>query len=169
LMYHAVRRFDLAPALRSGSEPPIRPVFSESGEYGPDRFSAREGDFRAIVTPSVDRHHAEVELEVDALEIFEIAEDPLERRTGRTGRHGPAAGSDNALRTPGIAPSRSGAPSAGNVESEMGAPASCPNWIQEPDPRPGDVARASRRAAGKARERSHSGRSGEREQRSQRR
>jgi arylsulfatase A-like enzyme len=71
---------DLAPSLRRGSEPPARPVFSESVEYGPDRFAVRDGSHKVIVAPVLDRHHGGVELEVEPVEIFDVSKDPLERR-----------------------------------------------------------------------------------------
>jgi hypothetical protein len=49
-------------------------------EYGPDRFSARSGDLKVIVTPYPDRVHGSVKLAVESLEIFDLSTDPSEAR-----------------------------------------------------------------------------------------
>ena len=71
---------DLTETLTTGAEPPLRPVFAESVEYGPDRFSARSGDLKVIVTPFPDRVHGSVELAVESLEIFDLSTDPSEHQ-----------------------------------------------------------------------------------------
>ena len=70
----------LTETLATGAEPLPRPVFAESVEYGPDRFSARMGTLKMIVTPFPARVHGNTQLEVEALEIFDLASDPHERR-----------------------------------------------------------------------------------------
>jgi arylsulfatase A-like enzyme len=71
----------LTETLTTGTEPESRPVFAESVEYGPDRFSARDGDLKVIVTPFPEHARGGVQLKVDSLEIFDLATDPLERRS----------------------------------------------------------------------------------------
>lgn len=69
----------LAPSLRGGGEPEVVPVFSESVEYGPDRFSVIEGRLKAIVVPFPDKSHHDVFFEVRPLEIYDLDRDPHER------------------------------------------------------------------------------------------
>lgn len=71
---------DLVDTLVTGREPLSRPVFAESVEYGPDRFSARSGDLKVILTPYPGRVHLDVALAVETLEIFDLAVDPSEQR-----------------------------------------------------------------------------------------
>jgi arylsulfatase A-like enzyme len=69
----------LAPALRNGAEPPPRPIWSESVEYGPDRFALRDGSFKAIVTPRPDDVHGDFHPRVPPVEVFDLVADPAER------------------------------------------------------------------------------------------
>ena len=68
----------LETTLMTATEPPALPVFAESVEYGPDRFMERLGPIKAVLTPTPDNAHHDVHLQVDPLEIFELAADPFE-------------------------------------------------------------------------------------------
>jgi arylsulfatase A-like enzyme len=68
----------LAPALRTGAEPGSRPIWSESVEYGPDRFALRDGRFKAIVTPRPDEVHGDFHPRVPPVEVFDLVADPRE-------------------------------------------------------------------------------------------
>lgn len=70
----------LAPALRSGSEPEVVPVFSESVEYGPDRFAVIDGRLKVIAVPFPERSHHGVRFDVRPLEIYDLDRDPEEAR-----------------------------------------------------------------------------------------
>lgn len=70
---------DLSGNLASGSEPAVVPVWSESVEYGPDRFALREGNWKAIVTPRPDSVHSDYRPRVRPLEVFDLSSDPGER------------------------------------------------------------------------------------------
>jgi len=72
------RGAELVETLRTGAEPAARPIYAESLEYGPDRFSVRDGDTKIIVTPIADRVHNDVHLPVEPLEVFDLATDPHE-------------------------------------------------------------------------------------------
>jgi arylsulfatase A-like enzyme len=75
---HAGR--SLARALRDGVEPEPRPILAESVQYGPDRFSRREGSTKVVVTPEPRRQHEGLALVVRPLEVFDLGADPGERR-----------------------------------------------------------------------------------------
>ena len=68
----------LAQVLKEGGEIEPRPIVAESIEYGPDRFSRREGDRKVILAPRPDRYNAGVELAVRPVEIFDLSQDPQE-------------------------------------------------------------------------------------------
>jgi arylsulfatase A-like enzyme len=70
----------LDAALRSGREPEVRPVWSESVEFGPDRFAVREGDRKLIRTPRPGIMHSDARFVAAPLEVFDLAADPNERR-----------------------------------------------------------------------------------------
>lgn len=74
------RGLDLTGTLTTGAEPQLRPIFAESVEYGPDRFSARSGSLKVIVTPLPDSFHGNVKLAVESPEIFDLSTDPSEKR-----------------------------------------------------------------------------------------
>ncbi len=69
----------LAQVLEQGGEPESRPIIAESIEYGPDRFSRREGDLKIVLAPLPDRYNSGVELAVRPVEIFDLSQDPHER------------------------------------------------------------------------------------------
>lgn len=69
----------LARSLRAGEEPESRLLYSEGIEYGPDRFAVRAGNMKVIVAPMPDVVRNNVPLEVQALEVFDLASDPQER------------------------------------------------------------------------------------------
>jgi arylsulfatase A-like enzyme len=69
----------LATTLRTGSEPEARTIQVESVQYGPDRFLMRNGDLAAILTPYPDRLDNSVPIPALALEVFDLAADPLEQ------------------------------------------------------------------------------------------
>lgn len=70
---------DLARTFREGEEPESRLMLFESVQFGPDRFALREGDLKVILTPTPKVVNNDVPLEVRALEVFDLATDPLER------------------------------------------------------------------------------------------
>ena len=70
----------LEAALRTGSEPDPAPILAESTEYGPDRFSLREGDLKVILTPAPEQANAGVHVGARPLEVFDLASDPMEKR-----------------------------------------------------------------------------------------
>jgi arylsulfatase A-like enzyme len=69
----------LAQVLKRGGEPEPRAIFAESIEYGPDRFSRREGDLKVILAPLPDRYNSHVKVTVRPVEVFDLAADPQER------------------------------------------------------------------------------------------
>lgn len=70
----------LVGAVRAGVEPSVAPVWSESVEYGPDRFAVREGPWKAILTPPGGLIHGNYRPEVAPLEVFDLETDPRETR-----------------------------------------------------------------------------------------
>jgi arylsulfatase A-like enzyme len=68
----------LGGSLRRGVEPAPVPILAESVEYGPDRFSHREGNLKAILTPTPHVQHHDLKLQVQPLEVFDLAADPGE-------------------------------------------------------------------------------------------
>jgi len=70
----------LDTTLRSGREPEPKPVWSESVEFGPDRFALREGDRKMIRTPRPATVHSGARLAAAPLEVFDLATDPGEAR-----------------------------------------------------------------------------------------
>jgi hypothetical protein len=54
-------------------------VWSESVEYGPDRFAVREGRWKAILTPPGGLVHGNYRPEVGPLEVFDLESDPREK------------------------------------------------------------------------------------------
>jgi arylsulfatase A-like enzyme len=69
----------LAESCRTGREPEMVPIFSESTRYGPDRFALRVGDLKIVVTPHPEIIHEETYLEVEPLEVFDLWMDPDEQ------------------------------------------------------------------------------------------
>ncbi|HVQ35649.1 MAG TPA: sulfatase [Candidatus Bathyarchaeia archaeon] len=69
----------IAAALRDGREPDPVPVWSESVEYGPDRFAIRGGRYKAIVVPRPDVVHGEYTPVTHPLELYDVETDPLEQ------------------------------------------------------------------------------------------
>jgi arylsulfatase A-like enzyme len=69
----------LVGAIRAGVEPSVAPVWSESVEYGPDRFAVREGRWKAILTPPGGLVHGNYRPEVGPLEVFDLESDPREK------------------------------------------------------------------------------------------
>lgn len=68
----------LERALREGEEPPLRPIYAESNEYGPSRFSLRQGNLKIIVAPAPDQVNAGVGFPVNPVEVFDLGADPRE-------------------------------------------------------------------------------------------
>lgn len=68
----------LDTTLRSGREPEPKPVWSESVEYGPDRFALRDGDRKMIRTPRPGIMHSDARFAASPLEVFDLASDPNE-------------------------------------------------------------------------------------------
>ena len=68
----------IAADLRAGREPEPVPVWSESVEYGPDRFAVRDGRYKAIVVPRPDIVHGEYHPATHPLELFDVERDPGE-------------------------------------------------------------------------------------------
>ncbi len=69
---------NLERTLRTGEEPAPAEILAESIEYGPDRFSIRKGDLKAVLAPLPDRHNAGVRVDARPLEVFDLAHDPRE-------------------------------------------------------------------------------------------
>jgi arylsulfatase A-like enzyme len=69
----------LARSCLEGAEPEGLPIISESTRYGPDRFALRDGDLKVVFTPFPDRVNEEAQLDVVALEVFDLRVDPDER------------------------------------------------------------------------------------------
>ena len=69
----------LAGILEHGGEPEPRPIVAESIEYGPDRFSRREGDLKIVLAPLPDRYNSGIKIAVRPVEIFDLSQDPQER------------------------------------------------------------------------------------------
>jgi arylsulfatase A-like enzyme len=69
----------LAESCRTGREPEIVPIVSESTRYGPDRFAMRVGDLKIVVTPHPEIVHEQTYLEVEPLEVFDLWADPDEQ------------------------------------------------------------------------------------------
>jgi arylsulfatase A-like enzyme len=69
----------LVESLRTGDEPEAVPVFSESIEYGPDRFSCREKNLKVIVAPTPDVNLSQTRVAARPLEIFDLSTDPKEK------------------------------------------------------------------------------------------
>jgi hypothetical protein len=53
-------------------------VWSESVQYGPDRFAARDGRWKVIVTPEPEEALSGVTSPARMLEIYDLAVDPAE-------------------------------------------------------------------------------------------
>lgn len=70
----------LDTTLRSGREPEAEPIWSESVEFGPDRFALREGDRKVIRAPRPGTSHGKLRLTAPPLEVFDLAADPGETR-----------------------------------------------------------------------------------------
>jgi hypothetical protein len=70
----------LATSLRAGREPDPRPIWSESVEYGPDRFALRDGRFKAIACPRPEEVHGDYRPRVRPIEVFDLEADPGETR-----------------------------------------------------------------------------------------
>ena len=68
----------LERALRDGKEPDAVPIQAESIEYGPGRFSLRQGDLKVIVAPAPDQVNAGVGFPVEPVEVFDLRADPRE-------------------------------------------------------------------------------------------
>ena len=79
--YHMHQGRSLEAALLSASEPAQVPVQAESVEYGPDRFMRRDGHLKVILSPTPDKFHHDVRLQVNPLEIFDLSLDPLEKNS----------------------------------------------------------------------------------------
>jgi arylsulfatase A-like enzyme len=82
----------LATLCLSGEEPSVLPIHAESTRYGPERFSLRNGRYKAIVTPFPERvpdGKAGVRTP-PPVEMFDLASDPYER-TPQIREEGPAA------------------------------------------------------------------------------
>ena len=77
----------LAVSLRTGVEPRQSLIFAEMIEYGPDRFSVRNGDLKVIVTPCPDVVLNNVHMAVDSVEVFDLERDPFERQNLFPGGH----------------------------------------------------------------------------------
>jgi arylsulfatase A-like enzyme len=71
----------LVKSLLTGEEPAPGAIFSESIEYGPDRFARRERDTKVIVAPTPDVNLSSVAVTVRPLEIFDLSADPKETRS----------------------------------------------------------------------------------------
>ena len=69
----------LAGILEHGGEPEPRPIVAESIEYGPDRFSRREGDLKIVLAPLPDRYVSGIKIAVRPVEIFDLSQDSQER------------------------------------------------------------------------------------------
>jgi arylsulfatase A-like enzyme len=70
----------LESALRDGVEPSLAPIAAESTEYGPDRFSLRQGNLKVILAPRPEQANAGIAIPgVRPLEIFDLAADPGEK------------------------------------------------------------------------------------------
>ena len=69
----------LARTLRAGSGPDEIIVTAESTEYGPDRFAALKGRYKAIFTPWPNDKNMGVALDVAPLEVFDLLADPAEQ------------------------------------------------------------------------------------------
>ncbi|HEU5182309.1 MAG TPA: sulfatase [Candidatus Polarisedimenticolia bacterium] len=69
----------LSQVLEHGGEPESRPIVAESIEYGPDRFSRREGDLKIVLVPRPELYNSDVELAARPVEIFDLSLDPHER------------------------------------------------------------------------------------------
>ena len=74
------RGHSLDATLRTGREPEARPVWSESVEFGPDRFALREGDRKVIRCPRPGTSHGKIKLMAPPLEVFDLGADPGETR-----------------------------------------------------------------------------------------
>jgi len=113
----------LATTLRTGGEPDPRTILVESVQYGPDRFLMRTGDLAAILTPYPDRLDNAVSIPARALEVFDLAVDPLEQHDLSSHLTGTAAEMVDALwqRSRGIlnSPSRKGAEEAPELPEEL--------------------------------------------------
>ncbi|HYS04839.1 MAG TPA: sulfatase [Candidatus Dormibacteraeota bacterium] len=68
----------LARTLQTGEEPPPRSILAEAVEFGPDRFMIRNGDLKVVLTPYPSRFNI-VPFPARPLEVFDLADDPLER------------------------------------------------------------------------------------------
>jgi arylsulfatase A-like enzyme len=68
----------LAETWRTGVEPEPAPVMAESVEYGPDRFSRREGNLKVVLTPMPEIAHHDIILSVQPLELYDLGADPRE-------------------------------------------------------------------------------------------
>jgi arylsulfatase A-like enzyme len=73
----------LARTLLTGDEPDAVPIFSESIEYGPDRFACREKDLKVIVAPTPNVYLSQTPVAAQPLEIFDLSTDPKEKTSLR--------------------------------------------------------------------------------------
>jgi arylsulfatase A-like enzyme len=75
----------LGPVLRGGREFPPLPQVAEAVEYGPERFTLRDGALKVILADPRVLHH-DVRLPFLPLEVYDLARDPAESdpRSGRS-------------------------------------------------------------------------------------
>lgn len=69
----------LKASLQDGSEPEAVPMSAEGIEYGPDRFSIRDGRLKAIMVPQPEETRCGVALHLHPLEVFDLSVDPKEQ------------------------------------------------------------------------------------------
>jgi len=86
---------NLANALRAGREPATGTQLAENVEYGPERFTVREGDLKVILADLKVLHHG-MPLAALPLEVYDLARDPGETDP-TSGRHAPGLGRALAL------------------------------------------------------------------------
>jgi arylsulfatase A-like enzyme len=82
----------LESALRGGAEPALAPIAAESTEYGPERFSLRQGSLKVILAPRPEQANAGIAIPgVRPLEIFDLEADPAEKTDLSSTAHAGAA------------------------------------------------------------------------------